>query len=69
MLRNTIFLYDVFFYILHTIPLRMMKCSQGINQKKKSVFYSFGNHPLTDSTKSGEETNVTDHVLILATTS
>lgn len=36
---------------------------------KKSVFYSFGNHPLTDSTKSGEETNVTDHVLILATTS
>lgn len=37
-----------FFYILLIIPLRMTNCSQGINQK--SVFYSFGNHPLTDST-------------------
>lgn len=28
------FLYDVFLNFLHTIPLRMMNCSQGINQKK-----------------------------------
>lgn len=38
------------FTFLHTISLRMMNCSQGINQK--SVFYSFGNHPLTFSTNS-----------------
>lgn len=50
---------------LHTIPLRMINCSQGIYQK--SVFYSFGNHPLTDSTNSTVKRRI--HVLILATTS
>ena len=58
---TSLFLYDVFFTFLHTIPLRMMNCSQGINQK--NVLYSFGNHPLTDSAKTllsnGDETYVT----------
>lgn len=57
-------------YIFHTIPLRMMNSSQGINQKKKKCILVFWESS-TDSTTicSAIVKSVTDHVLMLATTS
>lgn len=56
-------------YIFHTIPLRMMNSSQGINQKKKCILVFWESS--TDSTTicSAIVKSVTDHVLMLATTS
>lgn len=64
-------LYNVFFYILHIIPLRMTNCSQGINQKKVYFILLGIIHWLTqhDLSSNGKETHVPDHVLMLATTS
>lgn len=58
-----------FFTFLHTIPLRMMKCSQGINQKKCILFF-WESSRLTQHTllSNGEETQPI-HILMLATTS
>lgn len=62
--------YMMCFYIFHTIPLRMMDCSQGINRQK--VYFSLLGiiHWLNKHLLSNwEETIVTDRVLMLATTS
>lgn len=57
--RRDDFFYDVFLQFLHTeFPLRMMNCSQGINQNKG--VRSPGTHRGTDSASSGGETRGTD---------
>lgn len=68
---NNIFLYDVFLHFYTQFLSGWWTVLRELT--KKSVFYSFGNHPLTDSTNSVKQwwRDICNwfHVLILATTS